>query len=687
MDAVSGVFLNTLNTDMAVMEGYFPFLGKAFTVMQYSAWAMLFLITVWELFKNFGGPISESEPPFQLLARSAVFGFLIGNAKPIFQIALDIATAPYTALMEIEMGTEDFTFAGLQETITNGLVDLVVSSTVVGEILMLILLISLGWNYFKLLLQTVERYVVVGVLSYTSPLAYCMGGAKATNSVFKSWCRMVGAQLVMLVMNVWFLRGFDSSVGQFVGNGGALNGGKGNMFLWLFCALAFLKVAQRFDSYLGTLGMNVAQTGSAMGMEMLMAARVIGGMGGGGMKSAGSIFKNAATAAAGGASTASAAATAQNIASGFTSRFKPNSYVRDSVVNGGVRMGASGGLGFAGRAFGGMAARNGATLTGESIASVASRSSKVSGSIGGEIADRSLSNFMPQFGGHELSGTEITGGHISTTATNEEGKSSDVQLFSADQYEPPACPHSIVSASDGSQWYQTAAGAGKADFFPTPEFTGTAEEAGQITSTFPKAESGTLLRTAGEGLLAASTPAGDSIWFSSGFFEEPEAPHGTITDSSGVDWYTMEPHGSPPSFDPGTENGAEAFNLAQFQNFMPGFTSPVSSVDGMQRAEGRMEVLHPDGSGTAFYDASLYRAPRGDSTIYEDKNGHQWYAIQGTPHVEHHPVYQDGKPVYEEGKLKTESIPSVRYSSTPQRYAPSKPLSGSEIKAPKRRIP
>ena len=29
---------------------------------------------------------------------------------------------------------------------------------------MLILEISLGWNYFKLLLETVERYIVVGVL-------------------------------------------------------------------------------------------------------------------------------------------------------------------------------------------------------------------------------------------------------------------------------------------------------------------------------------------------------------------------------------------------------------------------------------------------------------------------------------------------------------------------------------------
>ena len=35
MDAISGLFLNALGTDMTAMEVYFPFVGKAFTIMQY----------------------------------------------------------------------------------------------------------------------------------------------------------------------------------------------------------------------------------------------------------------------------------------------------------------------------------------------------------------------------------------------------------------------------------------------------------------------------------------------------------------------------------------------------------------------------------------------------------------------------------------------------------------------------
>ena len=78
MDAVSGLFLNVLGTDMTVMEEYFPFVLKAFEVVQYTAWAVLFLITVWQLFRVFGGPINEAEDPFGLLLRSASFAVLIG---------------------------------------------------------------------------------------------------------------------------------------------------------------------------------------------------------------------------------------------------------------------------------------------------------------------------------------------------------------------------------------------------------------------------------------------------------------------------------------------------------------------------------------------------------------------------------------------------------------------------------
>ena len=667
MDAVSGLFLNALGTDMTAMEEYFPFVSKAFDIMQYTAWALLFLILVWQLFKSFGGPITEAEEPWGLVLRSGLFALLIYFAKPIFLYVLDIARAPYTALMDVTMTGEDFSFAGIEAVLKNGLVQYVSNMSVVGALLQSILLIALGWNYFKLLLEVVERYVVVGILCYTSPLAYSMGGSKATGQVFKSWCRMVGSQLLLLVMNVWFLRAFNTSVAQYVVNGGALSNGRGNVFLWLFCAIAFLKTAQRFDSYLASIGLNVAQTGSGMGMELLMAARVVTGMGSG-FRSAAGTFRGGSGAAAAGS---------------FADRFKGNSFVRDSVVQGGTRMGAGGSIGFVGRIFGGMAARNGAKLTGNSISSVASRTPDVSGTIAGDIADRSLANYMPQMQGKALSGTQITGGHISTTSTGADGKAASVEMFNASQFEKPAGPHALVTASDGTQWYQMASGAGAGEFYSTPNFTGSADEAGQVAETFPGAEAGTVLRSIGIGEIAASTPEGETMWYNSAYYDEPKAPHSVMQTADGVDWYAIKPHAETPNFEAG-ESAAD-YNQALFQNFMPGYEQPITNVDNSHIDSGHFEVRHEDGSGTRFYDATQYQAPRGEYQTYEDSNGNSWYGIHGEATVDRKPVYENGQPVYDGDRLRTVNVPGVRYSNTPTAYGTPEAHEIGEQRAPNRR--
>lgn len=637
----------------------------------------------------FGGPVTEAENPWLLLVRSAIFAILIGYAKPIFLLVLDIARAPYTALMDATMDPGSFTFAGVEQVLTNGLSTMVSTITVVGPLLTIILMISLGWNYFKMLLECVERYVVVGVLCYTSPLAFSMGGSKTTNNVFKGWTRMVGSQLLLLVLNVWFLRAFNSTVGQFIGNGGALSSGQGSIFLWMFVALAFLKTAQKFDSYLAAMGLNVAQTGSSMGMELLMAARVISGVASGGARTASSVFRGAnGTAGASGT-----AATSGGFFAGFASRFKPNSYVRDAVVEGGTRMGASGSAGFVARAFGGMAARNGATLSSESIASVAARPGNVSGTIAGEIADRSTANYMPQLQGYSLSCTEITGGRISTVATGADGKTSEVEMFSASQFERPSVPYSTVTAKDGSQWYQTAAGDGAGSFYTPAAFAGMGVgetlSQDQVSAAFgDSVAEGTTLRTVGhpeEGVLETSHPDyGASMWYNSAMYQEPDAPHDTIQSMDGVGWYAMQPHNDVPQFEPPTEE-AKAYNQAQFRSFMPGYETQPAYVDTSRARDGVIDVRHEDGSAMRFYDHTQFQSPRGDYTVYEDKRGGQWYAIPGTPVVERRPVYEGGKPVYDGDQVKTTQVEAIRYKSTLTRYADPQPRDMSEKKPPKRK--
>ena len=52
----------------------------------------------------------------------------------------------------------------------------------------------------------------------------------------------------------------------------------GNVFIWFLCAIGFLKVGQKIDSFLSSLGVNVGHTGGSMLAEAMIAARGIGGI-------------------------------------------------------------------------------------------------------------------------------------------------------------------------------------------------------------------------------------------------------------------------------------------------------------------------------------------------------------------------------------------------------------------------
>ena len=66
----------------------------------------------------------------------------------------------------------------------------------------------------------------------------------------------------------------------------------GNVLIWFLCAVAFLKVSQKIDSFMATLGVNVGRTGGSMLAEAMIAMRavtmVVGGGHGAGAGRAGS---------------------------------------------------------------------------------------------------------------------------------------------------------------------------------------------------------------------------------------------------------------------------------------------------------------------------------------------------------------------------------------------------------------
>ena len=155
----------------------------------------------------------EAEDPIKLSIRSFLFIFLTFYAKDIVDLLLKISGTPYNWIL-----TEDLPplkFADFNSVVT---VILGVCANGAVAIIALILVLILAWNYIKLLFEAAERYVLLGVLVYTAPVAFSMGASQTTSNIWKSWCRMLGGQIFLLLMNAWCLRLFTSMVGAFIAN-------------------------------------------------------------------------------------------------------------------------------------------------------------------------------------------------------------------------------------------------------------------------------------------------------------------------------------------------------------------------------------------------------------------------------------------------------------------------------------
>lgn len=214
LDLINSSVLGALGCDMTTFTRYFPAAETMYKVFVALGIGLILLNLVWQLFKNFGTPLDiQAEDPVKLTLRSLLFILLVYFADEIVNIILKIGGTPYRWILNSELPPLNFgDFNAVLLTILgvccNGAVALIA----------LVILLILAWNYIKLLFEAAERYVLLGVLVFTAPIAFATGASKATNNIFSAWCRMFGGQVFLLIMNAWCLRIFTSMVGTFLAN-------------------------------------------------------------------------------------------------------------------------------------------------------------------------------------------------------------------------------------------------------------------------------------------------------------------------------------------------------------------------------------------------------------------------------------------------------------------------------------
>ena len=223
----------------------------------------------------------------------------------------------------------------------------------------------------------------------------------------------------------------------------------GNILVWFLCAIAFLKISQKIDSFMSSLGINVGHTGGSMMAELMIAARGIsmannfvnhGGGGGGGRSGGGS---------SGGSDT--------RFLQGGLAGAVGRSVERGAVKN--VNGTKTGGIG--GKAYNSSVSKGG-DFANRVIGSIATGRASSSGTITGSKASEALMSYLgytalgcgatdvPSF-----SDVEIGGGRImATEVSSDHPDGIAMGMYHADQYMAPEGDYTTVTAADGTTWYK-----------------------------------------------------------------------------------------------------------------------------------------------------------------------------------------------------------------------------------------
>lgn len=169
--------------------------------------------------------------------------------------------------------------------------------TVALLLICLVLIISVLWNFLKLLLEMVERYLLLNTLIFFSPLVGSTVTLSTTLKVFSSYLKMYCGQLLLILLNSVtlkiFLRGYDVVLCLVGGAGGEVVG-EGNsavlarkvaeifdgktaiaMFFGFLALIGFLKIAQRFDNYMRDIGLTVGLTGGNLLDDIMVSAKTV----------------------------------------------------------------------------------------------------------------------------------------------------------------------------------------------------------------------------------------------------------------------------------------------------------------------------------------------------------------------------------------------------------------------------
>lgn len=271
-------FTDALSLDTSRHAELFPFTETATTLFKTIGLGLVLLIAAFQLAKFFFGPLSAvKESPVHILLRSAIAAGLVQSGDKILDVVIEMAKGPYSAMIGAVQGMPVLTrtvpnFAGI---VTDAVAVLAGDAPIaMGVILLggLILIISLAFDLVKLMVEICERYLMVDVLFYTSPLTFSTIASGQTSAIFQRWLSMFFGQCIVMTLSVWSFGIALSGISTL----GTKNGG--GFIFQMILIIAACRLGLRMDSYMQQIGVNTATTGGSLLNEIAGTAGIIGGL-------------------------------------------------------------------------------------------------------------------------------------------------------------------------------------------------------------------------------------------------------------------------------------------------------------------------------------------------------------------------------------------------------------------------
>ena len=415
MSYCANALLGVMSTDLTFFETSVPIVPDLYKIFVAIGWGLLIGNCAFQCMKAmFAGLGFETESPAILLMRTFLFGFLLIFSGDICEIGLSI-------------GKRVIDLLGIPSSVTLTLPnDSMFSGVGSSWLLVIIVGFILGFQLIKLFFEIAERYVVVAVLTLLCPVGLAMGGSKSTKDICSGFIRMYASMIVMMVMNVLFLKLILSALATMP---------TGAMVLpWCLLVVGIAKTARKADNMISRIGLNPAITGDPLGagrgfITMAMAARTImafSGKGGGGRSGGGAKAPSGGKSPSGGSGGNLPGKTGGPVNNNSSRSFGGNTgnNVRNNTGGTNVGGGHTGGSNVGGTNVGGSNVNTGATFAAASDTSNSSQRNAYANNVGGSRnAQSNQASSNVRFGANTYnSGGRATSTSSSRTQFSSSGK-------------------------------------------------------------------------------------------------------------------------------------------------------------------------------------------------------------------------------------------------------------------------